>query len=224
MCRRTSLVGVLALAGLAVGLLALPSVVSADHRDGHDKGGGRGPAPGKQACKDRELGFSNQGQCIKAANEANRAGEPFPPDEPPPPVVRRPEVERNDACPPGEAVPITGDTFITGSIVPGTDRDCFRVIVPTQQNVRFETFAPSDLPNQQCTNPVGSVDTLLFLRDAAGEEIAFDDDSGIFLCSLIVRDMAPGTYFIEVASFASQLIPAYTLEVDFNAAPVPPRF
>lgn len=216
-CRRTSLVGVLALAGLAVGLLALPSVVSAR------------PAPGKPACKEgsfRELGFRNQGQCIKAANEANRAGEPFPPGEeppPPPPVVRRLEVEPNDACPPGEAVPITGDTFITGSIVPGTDRDCFRVIVPTQQNVRFETFAPSDLPMPQCNNPVGSSDTLLFLRDAAGDVIAFDDDSGIHLCSLIVRDLAPGTYFIEVASFASQLIPAYTLEVDFNAAPVPPR-
>ena len=42
------------------------------------------PAPGKEACKEggyEQLGFANQGQCVKAANQAARAGEPFPPEE-----------------------------------------------------------------------------------------------------------------------------------------------
>lgn len=44
---------------------------------------GAEPAPGKERCKNggwRELGYENQGQCVKAANEANRRGEPFPPE------------------------------------------------------------------------------------------------------------------------------------------------
>ena len=45
---------------------------------------GAEPAPGKERCKDggyRELGYENQGQCVKAANEANRRGEAFPPED-----------------------------------------------------------------------------------------------------------------------------------------------
>ena len=40
------------------------------------------PAQGKDACKNggfASLGFANQGQCVKAANEAERSGQPFPP-------------------------------------------------------------------------------------------------------------------------------------------------
>ena len=48
------------------------------------------PAPGKDVCKGggfQALGFSNQGQCVKAANQAAKAGESFPPEleTPPPP-------------------------------------------------------------------------------------------------------------------------------------------
>ena len=42
------------------------------------------PAPGKERCKKggyQELGFANQGQCVKAANEAHRNGEPVPPED-----------------------------------------------------------------------------------------------------------------------------------------------
>jgi hypothetical protein len=40
------------------------------------------PATGKEACKNggwKEHGFGNQGQCVKAANEAAKAGTVFPP-------------------------------------------------------------------------------------------------------------------------------------------------
>ena len=68
--RRTKLAGVLATAGLALGLLAAPAATAA-------------PAPGKEACKRggyEMLRFANQGQCVKAANQAAKAGEDFPPD------------------------------------------------------------------------------------------------------------------------------------------------
>ena len=71
MCR-TKLAGALTATALAVGLLAAPGA-SAD------------PAPGKDACKQggyQVLGFANQGQCVKAANRAAKAGDPFPPELP----------------------------------------------------------------------------------------------------------------------------------------------
>ena len=46
-------------------------------------GAGADPAPGKEACKNggfQELGFANQGQCVKAANQAAKNGEAFPPN------------------------------------------------------------------------------------------------------------------------------------------------
>lgn len=66
---RRKLAGALTVAGLAVGMLAAPAA-SGD------------PAPGKEACKRggyKTLPFANQGQCVKAANQAAKAGEQFPP-------------------------------------------------------------------------------------------------------------------------------------------------
>ena len=67
---RKKLTGVLA-AGVIAGLTVFPAgTASAD------------PAPGKEMCKNGghvTLRFANQGQCVKAANQAAKAGEPFPP-------------------------------------------------------------------------------------------------------------------------------------------------
>ena len=73
--RRTKLAGAVATASLVGGLFTAPGV-------------GADPAQGNEACKKggyQALGFESQGQCVKAANEAARAGEPFPP-RPPLPV------------------------------------------------------------------------------------------------------------------------------------------
>ncbi len=70
--RRTTWAGLLASAGLAVGLVVAP-------------GAGAAPAPGKELCKNggyQTFGFANQGQCVKAANQAAKAGDPFPPELP----------------------------------------------------------------------------------------------------------------------------------------------
>jgi hypothetical protein len=137
--------------------------------------------------------------------------------------VQRTEVEPNNSFLAPDPVPVLTDTEIRGSIsVPG-DRDFFRVVVIGQQrSVRFETFVPT---RPTCTGPgvPGSTsDTVLRLYDAAGNQIAVNDDGGVGLCSLIVQNLAPGTYFIEVLEFADwlgfpgRIIPAYTLEIDFE--------
>ena len=72
--RKSRLTAALATVGVAVGLLLSPAA-TAD------------PAPGKEACKNggyQALGYANQGQCVKAANQAAKAGEPFPPPRRPP--------------------------------------------------------------------------------------------------------------------------------------------
>ena len=70
------------------------------------------PAPGKDACKNggyQALGFDDQSQCVEAANQAAKAGEPFPPPEeecpPPDPGIscETPEEPGDpiEVCPPG---------------------------------------------------------------------------------------------------------------------------
>jgi hypothetical protein len=140
--------------------------------------------------------------------------------------VQRTEVEPNNSHLAPDPVPVLTDTEIRASIsVPG-DRDFFRVVVVGQQrSVRFETFVPT---RPTCTGDPFLVtnDTVLRLYNAAGQLITADDDSGTPpLCSLIVRNLAPGTYFIEVLEFLdfvqdpccpARIIPAYTLEIDFE--------
>ena len=48
-----------------------------------------------------------------------------------------------------------------------------------------------------------SFDTVITLRDATGNQIQRDDDGGNGLQSLITRDLAPGTYYVEVTRFGS---------------------
>jgi hypothetical protein len=112
------------------------------------------------------------------------------------------------------------DTAIRGSIAPAGDRDFFRVVVSQQATVRFETWVP-DRP--ECTLPVrGSDDSVISLFNSTGEIIGRDDDSGTGFCSLLVVSLSPGTYFISVEEFTrSQVIPAYTLEIDFTLDEVP---
>ena len=57
----------------------------------------------------------------------------------------------------------------------------------------------------------------LIAIDDAGDrvEIATDDDGGAGLCSLLVRDLAPGAYEVEVNGFGNRAIAAYQLAVRF---------
>jgi hypothetical protein len=134
-------------------------------------------------------------------------------------TVERAEIEPNDSTAMPDLLPVLADTNIHGSlpaVAGGGDIDFFRVVVTGQTTrVRFETFVP-DRPT--CSSPPGtSADTLIRLWNAAGSQLASDDDSGVNLCSLLVRNLAPGTYFISVEEFLrDDSILGYTLEIDFQ--------
>jgi hypothetical protein len=129
----------------------------------------------------------------------------------------RPEIEPNNAFFAPDPIPVVSDMAIRGSINPVGDRDFFRVVVTQTTSIRFETFVP-DVP--VCTTqpfPLSN-DTVIRLWDVFGNQIALDDQSGISNCSLLVRTLNPGTYFISVEEFVNNnVILAYTLEIDFTA-------
>jgi hypothetical protein len=133
----------------------------------------------------------------------------------------RTETEPNNSIAQPDPVPVLTDTAIRGSIAPAGDRDFFRVVVSQRASVRFQTWVP-DRP--RCFfPPPATADTLIRLFDATGQQIDLDDDSGEApTCSLLVRTLSPGTYFISVEEFANfRVIPAYTLEIDFTPDQVP---
>ncbi|MEZ4468777.1 MAG: MopE-related protein, partial [bacterium] len=57
-------------------------------------------------------------------------------------------------------------------------------------------------------------DTLLELFDANNVRIALDDDSGVGVCSLIVRDIPAGNYRIVARGFGGRQIAAYSLDFE----------
>lgn len=77
------------------------------------------------------------------------------------------------------------------------------------RNVRVETAGSSG-------------DTQVWLFDAAGAQVAYDDNSGEGALSLITVDaLVPGTYTIRVREYGNDgTIPAYTLKVGWSEAPL----
>jgi Fibronectin type III domain/Bacterial pre-peptidase C-terminal domain len=59
-------------------------------------------------------------------------------------------------------------------------------------------------------------DTFLYLLDASGRVIAFDDDGGSGVNSRIVRSLAAGTYIVEASSYASHMTGRYSLALQLN--------
>lgn len=107
----------------------------------------------------------------------------------------------------------TGDHRTRGRIEPGqtvtsalnypSDRDAYRVRLTEGESYRFTLVGAGD-------NPVG--DPYLRLLDAAGEEIAADDDGGGELNSYL-EFTAPttGNYYIQAGAFADAYEGGYTL-------------
>ncbi|RME23224.1 MAG: hypothetical protein D6806_11635, partial [Deltaproteobacteria bacterium] len=74
------------------------------------------------------------------------------------------------------------------SICPAGDRDFWLVELPDPGYVVFETNGPAG-------------DTMMRLFDDAGQEIAYDDDSGPDLFSRIELSLQPGKYFLVVYEY-----------------------
>ena len=77
----------------------------------------------------------------------------------------------------------------THSIIPAGDEDWLQFTLTSTSDVTIETSGTSG-------------DTVLALFDASGALIAFNDDGGVGLFSLISEyDLASGTYYIGVAAY-----------------------
>ncbi len=114
------------------------------------------------------------------------------------------ETEPNDTL--GQANSLPCGTALQAAVNPIGDIDWFQVVVPARSTLTVRTF-----------NCAG--DTTMFLRDAAGTEIEFDDDDGDGLCSLITRDVFAGTYYVEIHEFGDNGTVSYF--VDATCTPLP---
>jgi len=111
------------------------------------------------------------------------------------------------------AVQITGDVTIRGSIGALADLDMYRVTVTTGTVVRFETFEQIATIPYEC--PVQTLD--IRLRDSVGTLIVTDTAGhGVGACGELMFFLAPGTYFISVEERGNNAtVPTYFLQVDY---------
>ncbi len=67
-------------------------------------------------------------------------------------------------------------------------------------------------------------DTQMWLFDATGRRLAYDDNSGEGRCSrILMRALATGTYYLRIREYGNDgIVPAYRLRVDWSAATIPP--
>ncbi len=86
-------------------------------------------------------------------------------------------------------------------ILPEDDVDYYVLVVEEAMEVEIEVSGDSD------------GDSYLYLYDEEMEEIDYDDDGGLGTWSRIEEDLEPGTYYVEVKSYAGGETFQYTLTV-----------
>jgi cysteine-rich repeat protein len=122
------------------------------------------------------------------------------------------EVEPND----DSASANEFDAPFYAEIRPAGDLDLVHFSVPSSgSQVAINTLNFGD---GACSRDL--LDSYLELLDSAGEEIAFDDDSGDGLCArLVAGDVAAGSYFVRVSAsqFGSTPIFPYRLAISVDA-------
>ena len=110
---------------------------------------------------------------------------------------------------------ISANANITGAINPTLDLDLYKVVVPALSVVRFETFDPS---GRDCTAAAIPQAMKLTLLDSAGVQLKQDlVSAGIGLCSELTTLLGAGTYYIRAEKTTAGTIPAYFLQVRFQA-------
>jgi cysteine-rich repeat protein len=122
-------------------------------------------------------------------------------------VTADPEVEPNNTCAEANSVAVPSTTL--ASINPGSESDNFTFTITERSIVTIETAGALGL-GSACPG-----DTRIDLYDvpACTTPVESDDDDGSGVCSLITRDLQPGTYFVRARSFGS-IITDYTLNID----------
>ncbi|MCK6547814.1 DVUA0089 family protein, partial [Myxococcota bacterium] len=125
------------------------------------------------------------------------------------------EAEPNDAILTANG-PITGSIVARGGISPVADQDYYMITSAAAFSLRVETF-DGTIPRTSCA----TIDTIVYVYDAAGTQLATNDDGGLNFCSLLdpavdtgVRNLAAGTYYVRVIDYANDgTIPAYQLDL-----------
>ena len=87
-----------------------------------------------------------------------------------------------------------------GRIDPANDDDYFRFDVSSSGEVRVRT--------------TGNLDSYGALYDSSGRQLATDDDSGESYNFQIQRQLAAGTYYVQVSEFGRNNTGAYTLHIE----------
>lgn len=101
------------------------------------------------------------------------------------------------------ATPI--DFSLDATINPETDQDWY-AYTHTGTTLNAATSGSS------CESSLG--DTVVSIHDAAGTELATNDDDGASLCSALAEPLPPGDYYVVVQSFDNAgFVPSYRLSV-----------
>ena len=106
-----------------------------------------------------------------------------------------------------DATRVGPNSTTQGNLEQGGDVDYFGVAVPSRGTVVVET--------------TGSTDTLGRLENAAGRQIASDDDSGTGGNFRIRRTRNPGTYYVRVWGYDSSATGRYALRISHTPARPP---
>jgi hypothetical protein len=120
------------------------------------------------------------------------------------------EVEPNNTLPQADAGPrVAGSEVIAGGISPVGDFDLFRVDLPAQAAVRFQSF---DFSGTGCAG----LATVLRLYDGIGSPLEVDSSG---LCAAFTMVLAPGTYYISIEDRENNaLILGYKLAITLFAS------
>ena len=91
-----------------------------------------------------------------------------------------------------------------GSLEQAGDRDAFQIVVPGRGLLTVLLASASD-----------ALDTYLRVYDAAGQQIAFDDDSGPATDSSLSVTVTPGTYYVSAGSYLEKDAGDYVVDGTF---------
>jgi len=120
------------------------------------------------------------------------------------------EHEPNSTC--ADAEPLTVGEAINAIHTPGVfsgDQDWFEITLDEDAFVAIGTDSPV------------SADTTLTLYDGCGgSQIAFDDDGGPGLLSLIETGLTAGTYYVNAQAFSGSSYFPYSISVEVSEPPI----
>ncbi|MEO1231338.1 MAG: DVUA0089 family protein [Myxococcota bacterium] len=128
--------------------------------------------------------------------------------------VRVSEIEPNDALTSANTLSITQGgalTVVSARFGNSNDVDLFQVELSAAGRLELNTYT-TEGDRRSCQ----TVDTVLFLLDEQGDEIANNDDAGSLCSRLVQGSLSPGRYFVAVQPFPNTAAGPYFLDILAN--------